>query len=394
MRKGIILAALSFLTAAQHLTEAQGQEMTVTDIQNSGCLNRTRGGEDPIQTIVLTKEGRNLSVQLLNYKANCCTSGFLVQSSLSDAKSAQPTLSVQAFPEVGACDCECPYNVTFTVRDFVNNSFYLSCWWFYGLVELRDGEPLTLENIEEDAYVGGMKYTLHKTMHIAMLNGGTNKGELVIPSELSYANQKYTVTSISQSAFRNNTTLTKITIPKTVRNTYLSYRVGFVSNPFFGCTGMKQFVVEEGNPAVSSIDGVLFNQDATMLICYPADASRTSYIVPESVSMIEGCAFNGSKLKTLCIKGIIEPRYMNRNLFYGMGTDTKLYVQSTEVEKYKAIYGGEVYPLSALPDGISEQTLLPAPSPDIHDLQGRRVSGQPRPGIYIGAGDKRKVLKK
>ena len=70
-------AILMILALTANVVEAQDQELTVSDTQNSGCLLRAPkydGEERPIQTIILEKEGNILSVQLLNFKSNCATS--------------------------------------------------------------------------------------------------------------------------------------------------------------------------------------------------------------------------------------------------------------------------------------------------------------------------------
>ena len=184
---------------------AQG-DLTVGDIQNSGCLSRTRGENEPLPTIILTKEGSFLSVQLLNYESNCATSDFNVTPTVSGGSDGVPySVNINVVPYLPgdeAMDCICPYNVSFTVRDVEANSFYLSGWWYEGEVTLEEGKPLVLEDIWEEVTIDGMKYTLRKAMGRAMLvDGSTQKGEVRIPSELSYEGKDYTVTSIGKYAF-------------------------------------------------------------------------------------------------------------------------------------------------------------------------------------------------
>ena len=285
---------LSILMLLPMLASAQ----TVSDVQNSGCLNKTRGDESQsVPTIVLTKEGNILSVQLLNYEENCCAEDFNVTSSInSNSDSGSYWVSINIDAGGWECDCICPFNVSFTVRDLEPNSFYLDCWWYEGLVELTEGERLVLEDIWEEVTIDGMKYTLRKAMGRAMLvDGSTQKGEVRIPSELSYEGKDYTVTSIGKSAFTENMNLTKVFIPRTIMNTDLSNNVGFYSDPFYGCTALQSIEVEDGNPAVCSVDGVLFNKEKTKLLSYPAGATQTSYTVPESVTWIEPLAFSYSQ---------------------------------------------------------------------------------------------------
>jgi hypothetical protein len=118
--------------------------------------------------------------------------------------------------------------------------------------------------------------------------------------------------------------------------------------------------------------------------------------IPESVNKIELLAFNGTKMNELYIRGVIDSAYVSPNpyvsMFSGMSTNTKLYVLPSEVEKFKAIYNGPVYPItSGDTEGISEVETLPASAEKTFDLQGRRVQGEPKHGVYIQDG--KKVMK-
>ena len=154
------LLFLSILMLLPMLASAQ----TVSDVQNSGCLNKTRGDESQsVPTIVLTKEGNILSVQLLNYEENCCAEDFNVTSSInSNSDSGSYWVSINIDAGGWECDCTCPFNVSFTVRDLEPNSFYLDCWWYEGLVELTEGEPLVLEHNDsgtQEYFPEGTKWT-------------------------------------------------------------------------------------------------------------------------------------------------------------------------------------------------------------------------------------------
>ena len=125
---------------------------TVSDVQNSGCLSRTRGyGDDEEQkpTIILTKEGSILSVEVQNYISNCSTFDFDVKSSISEGSDGSPcSLFINVAPVIDLellMNCNCPFNVSFIVRDLEPNSFYLDCWWYKGMVKLAEGVPLVLE---------------------------------------------------------------------------------------------------------------------------------------------------------------------------------------------------------------------------------------------------------
>jgi len=142
----------AFIAMALMVVGANAQDQTVLETQNSGCLSRTRGYMDEwIPAIVLEKDSNTLTVEVQNFISNCATSDFVVKSSISESSDSEPlTLSAEVQPVLGEilANCICPFNVTFTVRDFEANSFYLNCGWYKGLVELTDGKPLVLKEKE------------------------------------------------------------------------------------------------------------------------------------------------------------------------------------------------------------------------------------------------------
>ena len=307
--KALLFAMI--LTTALNVVEAQGQELPVSD-------EPIDDWQEPIPTIILMKEGSILSVEVQNYTSNCATYDFVVKSSMSEGSDGSPcSLSVNVTPVLPEeiTNCECPFNVSFTVRDFEPNSFYLDCWWYKGLVELKEGEPLVLEDVYEDATVDGMNFNLRKAFHQAMLTKSDWVGEVRIPSELSYEGQTYSVTSIYCDAFTNNTTMTKVFIPRTIKSMDFSEKSGFNRNPFARCSALKSIEVEEGNPVLCTVDGVLFNKEKTRLYCYPAADSRTSYTVPEGVTWIEGSAFaSNHHLVTISLPDGVT--YLGASAFY------------------------------------------------------------------------------
>lgn len=311
MKRGLLFCVLVFLMGARVAVNAQ--EPTLSDVQNSGCLNKVNGKmamvDEPIPTIILTKEGNVLSVQLLNYEANCATEGFNVTHSISGGSDGAPySVSVSVEPYIGEdyADCYCPYNVSFTIRDWKVSSFQFSCWWYTGQVNLTEGEPLVLEYKIENVVIDGMYFKLLKVMHKAMLmSWESGKGELRIPSEVSYEGETYSVTSISSSSFEGN--ITKITVPNTIRSMDFDNDNIIYSNPFVLCKSLEWIEVEEGCPLFSSVEGVLFNKDKTMLIGYPAASPRESYTVPEGVTSVRSGAFSYNQhLQKLTIPDAVQ----------------------------------------------------------------------------------------
>ena len=60
---------------------------------------------------------------------------------------------------------------------------------------------------------------------------------------------------------------------------------------FYWCTALTSIDVENANANYSSIDGVLFDKEKTILIWYPAKKTNSSYVVPNSVTTIGDYAF-------------------------------------------------------------------------------------------------------
>ena len=92
-----------------------------------------------------------------------------------------------------------------------------------------------------------------------------------------------TVTTIAESAFTDCVFLTDITIPFSVTS--------IVDRAFSYCHSLTSFTVDLSNSAYSSEEGVLFNQDKTTLVQYPAGKSVTVYTIPNTVTTIGDSAF-------------------------------------------------------------------------------------------------------
>ena len=308
--KKIAFALIVVLLFGVKTIKAQEQELSASEPISSGCLSHSRGAEIATSpTIKLTKEENILSVELLNYTSNCGTTGFEVENKIIDGNNENPTVAINVTPVIPAyMDCTCPFNISYTVRDLEKNNFYLTCWWYEGQVELTEGEPLVLEYQTKDVVIDGLKFRLLKVSHQAkLITWDNNVTTLQIPSEVEYEGEKYTVTSVNQSVFSKNSSITKIIIPKTVKNTDFGSNEGFKYNPFVDCISVESIEVEEGNPAICSVDGVLFNKDTTTLIGYPAGATRELYTVPASVKTAgDGAFFNSKYLKKIVLPDNIE----------------------------------------------------------------------------------------
>ncbi|MDR3012276.1 MAG: YDG domain-containing protein [Chitinispirillales bacterium] len=166
---------------------------------------------------------------------------------------------------------------------------------------------------------------------------------------VAFSDQIYTVavgsgiTTIGVGAFSQLHNLTSITIPEGV-NRILGYAfsgtnltsidiphsVTFVANTVLAGSNVTHVTIGDGlllpstntvftnshelisievsptNPYMSSVDGVLFNKDRTILVQYPQGRADLSYIIPSSVRTIRNRSFNNvTKLSTLIIPSTV-----------------------------------------------------------------------------------------
>lgn len=234
MKKTFLFMALMLLIGAQ--TAAVAQELTVSDFQNSGCLGSTRASNNE-EAIVLTKEGTTLKVQLFNYWANCAAYNFSASAS-NGTNNGVYLVSINVGYDDGGATCMCPYNISFSLHGLEVNSFFLSCLWYNGLVDLTEGEPLVLGDtsgiVMKEASIDGFNYTLEDITLTATLKPGSYEqleGDLNIPSEVSYEGQKYSVKYIGEYALAFCGGLTSVTIPRSV--------VSIGHAAFYGCSGLE-----------------------------------------------------------------------------------------------------------------------------------------------------------
>lgn len=105
---------------------------------------------------------------------------------------------------------------------------------------------------------------------------------VVIPSKLGGK----TVWMVDFGAFTGCTSLKSVTIPDSVMQ---------AGGIFRDCTSLESINVSEKNECFTSIDGVLYNKDETVLKSYPVAKVGTAYVIPNSVVTIDNSAFFSCK---------------------------------------------------------------------------------------------------
>ena len=139
---------------------------------------------------------------------------------------------------------------------------------------------LTSINVADDnpnyCSMDGVLFNKDKTTLIQYPGG--KQGAYIIPNS---------VTSVGDWAFSYCKSLTSVTIPKSVTS------IGLTA---FACDdALVAINVEQGNRAYSSVDGVLYNRDKTVIIAYPTGKTNNSYTILDGVNTIDTCAFAGNE---------------------------------------------------------------------------------------------------
>lgn len=129
---------------------------------------------------------------------------------------------------------------------------------------------------------------------------GPDSGAVVIPEtiegyEVEWIGDRYYYGAMF---FQDCAGITNIVIPGSV--------ISIGGSVFSGCTSLTEITVSPDNKNYSSVDGVLFNKDMTILVRYPEGAANSSYVVPNSVVEIYSNAFIGcNSIKSITLsKGL------------------------------------------------------------------------------------------
>ncbi len=141
-------------------------------------------------------------------------------------------------------------------------------------------------------------------------------GDVNIPESVTYNGTTYTVASIGNSAFRDCSGLTSITIPNSV--------ISIGSSAFYGCSGLTGSLTIPNS--VTSIGSSAF---------YGCSGLTGSLTIPNSVTSIEWGTFkNCSGLTNINIPKSVET--INSNAFVGCNSLQSFYVHYCPIKNRKS----------------------------------------------------------
>jgi len=105
------------------------------------------------------------------------------------------------------------------------------------------------------------------------------ENEVSIPSEID----GNIVCELGDYTFYENQAINKICIPETI-----SY---FGNFPFFACSSLTEFEVDDNNENFSVKDGILMDESEQVIVCFPPARTDTEFVIPDGVTELASGAF-------------------------------------------------------------------------------------------------------
>ena len=159
--------------------------------------------------------------------------------------------------------------------------------------------------------INGSELEFNKAVTITKVSEAI--GDFVIPDEIDGCR----VTGIEREAFRECRSLTSVTIPGSIVN------IG--NGAFSECNCLDLFVVEEGNARYKTVQGLLIEDEGT-LVAVPG--TLTSVDIPDCVTKIGDCAFfNCEGLRTVTIPDSVTS--IGENAFCGCNNLTNVTIPAS-----------------------------------------------------------------
>ena len=158
--------------------------------------------------------------------------------------------------------------------------------------DFRNATPWSYHNYSSAQYSSDFLYILNNNNEIRITSYTGNASSVTIPDTLDVNGNSYNVTSINADAFDGNRYVTTLTLPRYLND----IPDGFLD----GNTNISNINVDGNNTTFSSINGILYNKDASSLVRYPNGKGATTFTVPNTVKTIGYRAFaNQPNLNTI-----------------------------------------------------------------------------------------------
>ncbi len=170
--------------------------------------------------------------------------------------------------------------------------------------------PKSVRSMATQVFYGNKALTTFEVPEDSMLNeigdrcfDGTGLTSFTFPSQ---------VTILGTFIFANCKNLTEVYLPATISGPMIINHPEYTALGL--CDSIEKIIVDEKNPFLKSIDGVLYDKAETILYYFPTAKEIDKYVIPDTVTRIEQYAFYGFKGSEIVIPANVD--YIGTRAFY------------------------------------------------------------------------------